>query len=546
MNLAEILPPLLPLLVGMPLLLGAVGAAVRKNKLARHIISMGTLLAIFAFSILLVIATRDGTVLAHRVGGWTPVEVGPEGESFEIAIPFVVDALSALVLMIISILGIASVMFAMATHEARARFFHPFVLVLMAGVAGALMTGDIFNFFVFIEVMLLPSYGLIAMMGAKLGAHGARIYVSVNLMASTLLLVGIALVYATAGTVNLAELHGAAVEDPAVAIAGGVVLTAISIKAAVVPVHGWLTRTYPMTSPAVTALFSGIHTKVAIYAIYRIYSLLFDGDERFLWVALLVTSATMLIGVLGAIGEKTTRSILVFHMISQIGYILIGVGLFTTLGLTAAIFYLLHHMIVKASLFLSTGAIEETYGTGEIEKLGGMLKREPLIAITFMAAALSLAGLPPFSGFVAKFSIIQATLEETHYWVAAVAVIVSVFTLLSMLKIWTGVFMGEEPKDLQERALTYQQRMHGKRYLRVEAQAETPTLTVGPPTSTTMAVLSGEQAVKVPTKLIIPGALLAGVTIFFGLGAEVLMSLSATAAEGLLNPEFYVEAVSGA
>ena len=233
-------------------------------------------------------------------------------------------------------------------------------------------------------------------------------------------------------------------------------------------------------------------------------------------------------------------------MISQIGYILIGVGLFTTLGLTAAIFYLLHHMIVKASLFLSTGAIEETYGTGEIEKLGGMLKREPLIAITFMAAALSLAGLPPFSGFVAKFSIIQATLEETHYWVAAVAVIVSVFTLLSMLKIWTGVFMGEEPKDLQERALTYQQRMHGKRYLRVEAQAETPTLTVGPPTSTTMAVLSGEQAVKVPTKLIIPGALLAGVTIFFGLGAEVLMSLSATAAEGLLNPEFYVEAVSGA
>ncbi|WP_022872074.1 monovalent cation/H+ antiporter subunit D family protein [Nesterenkonia alba] len=532
----ELLPPLLPLLVGMPLLLAALGAAVRKHKLLRHIISLSTLAAMFAGSVVLLVATHDGTVIAHQVGFW----------DYGISIPFVVDQLSAAVLFIICILGLTSVMFAMATHEARARFYHPFVLVLMAGVAGALMTGDIFNFFVFIEVMLLPSYGLLAMMGAKLGAHGARIYVAVNLLASTLLLAGIALVYATAGTVNLAELHGVAAEDPAVAVAAGVVLTAISIKAAVVPVHGWLTRTYPMTSPAVTTLFSGIHTKVAIYAIYRIYSLMFDGDEQFLWIALVVTSLTMLIGVLGAIGEKTTRSILVFHMISQIGYILIGVGLFTGLGLTAGIFYLLHHMIVKASLFLSTGAIEETYGTGQIDKLGGMLKREPLIAVTFMIAALSLAGLPPFSGFVAKFSIIQATLELSHYWVAAVAILVSVFTLLSMLKIWTGVFMGKAPDDLEERALVYQERMHGKRYLRVQAQAENPTLTIGPPTATTSAVLAGEKQVKVPMKLIIPGMILAGVTLFFGLGAEVLMMIAETAAENLLNPEHYVEAVSNA
>lgn len=532
----EVLPPLLPLMVGAPLLLGAAGAAVRKNKYLRHTISLATLGALLLFSILLVIVTHDGTVLAHQVGFW----------DYGISIPFVVDALSALVMMIIFILGIASVMFAMATHEARARFYHPFVLILMAGVSGALMTGDIFNLFVFIEVMLLPSYGLLAMMGAKLGANGARVYVAVNLLASSLLLAGVGLVYATAGTVNLAELQGLAAEDPAVAVGGGVVLTAISIKAAVVPVHGWLTRTYPMTSPAITALFSGIHTKVAIYAIYRIYSLLFDGDQRFLWVALVVTSLTMLIGVFGAMGEKTTRSILVFHMISQIGYILIGVGLFTMLGLTAAIFYLLHHMIVKASLFLSTGAIEETYGTGEIDKLGGMLKREPLVAVTFMVAALSLAGLPPFSGFAAKFSIIQGTLELSHYWVAGVAVLVSVFTLLSMLKIWTGVFMGAEPEDLEERALTYQERMHGKRYLRIQAQAESPTLTIRPPTGAMSAVLSGEQAVKVPVKLIIPGMLLAGITLFFGLGAEVLMALSETAAHNLLNPQDYVSAVSNA
>lgn len=536
MNENETLAALLPLAAGVPLLMGAVGAAVRRRRTLRHVISMGTLGALFVFALVLVIATYDGTVLAHQVGLW----------DYGIAIPFVVDALSALVLMIISLLGIASVMFAMATHEARARFYHPFVLILMAGVSGALMTGDIFNLFVFIEVMLLPSYGLMAMMGAKLGAHSARLYVTVNLLASTLLLSGVGLVYATAGTVNLAQLHGAAVDDPAVAIGGGVVLTAIAIKAAVVPVHGWLTRTYTKTSPSVTALFSGIHTKVAIYAIYRIYSLLFDGDESFLWIALLVTSLTMLIGVLGAIGEKTTRSILVFHMISQIGYILIGVGLFTGLGLTAGIFYLLHHMVVKASLFLSTGAIEETYGTGELDKLGGMLKREPLVAITFMAAALSLAGLPPFSGFIAKFSIIAATLEQAHYWVAAVAVVVSVFTMLSMLKIWTGVFMGKPPEHLEERALAYQERIRGKRYLRLRAQAENPTLTIAPPTQAMTSLRSGQQVVKVPFKLILPGLLLACVTLFFGLGAELLMTLSETAAGNLLNPEVYVEAVSGA
>src|SRR5699024_5051863 len=166
-------------------------------------------------------------------------------------------------------------------------------------------------------------------------------------------------------------------------------------------------------------------------------------------------------------------------------------------------------MIVKASLFLSTGAMEETYGTGEIDKLGGMAKREPLLAVTFMVAALSLVGLPPFSGFVAKFSIIQATLDLSHYWVSAVALVVSVLT---MLKIWTGIFMGPDPKSLDERALTYQERMHGKRYLRVQAQADNPTLTIGPPTATTSAVLSGERAVKIPLKLLLPSVVLAVIT----------------------------------
>lgn len=526
---------LLPLFVAVPLFVGAATVALRKARAVRHCLSLAALIAVFGASIVLVAETSDGTVIAHQVGLW---ENG-------IAIPFVADALSALMLMVTSLLVIASVLFAMGTHEARARFYHPFALVLMAGVSGALLTGDIFNLFVFVEVMLLPSYGILSMMGAKLGSHGARIYVTVNLFASTLLLTGVGLVYATAGSVNIAELQGAASESPAVALAGGVMLTALAVKASVVPVHGWLTRTYPMTSPSVTALFSGIHTKVAIYAIYRLYAYLFDGDQRFLWIALVLTSLTMLVGVLGAVGETTTRSILVYHMVSQIGYILIGVGLFTVLGLTAAIFYLLHHMVVKASLFLSTGAIEETYGTGELSQLGGLLKRDPWVAAIFMIAALSLAGMPPFSGFVAKFSIIQATFELHHYGVAFVAIVVSVLTLLSMLKIWTGVFMGAEPDDLEVKARQRQLFLHGKRYLRVQADTG-GRLRAGLPTTSVAEVVTGRSRLTVPVSLVIPGALLAVVTILFGVGAELLMSLSETAALNLLNPDVYVEAVTGA
>ena len=351
---------LLPLYTAVPLLVVGVLIVLRNHAPLRHALTLGTLGAMLAGAVLLVIATSGGEAYAHRLALW------PNG----ISIPFVVDTFSALVLTVACLLMVVCMQFAIVTREARGHFFSPFVLVLAAGVSGALLSADLFNLFVFIEVMLLPSYGLLIMMSNRSTINGGRLYVTVNLLASTLFLMGVGLIYAVTGTVNLAELAGAAAESTTVAIATGVALSAVAVKAAVFPVHGWLARTYTFTSPVVTALFSGLHTKVAVYAIYRIYAVIFDGDNTYLWIALLITSLTMVVGVFGAMGESTTRSVLVFHMVSQIGYILVGVGLFSLLGLTAAIFYLLHHMIVKASLFLSTGALEETYGTGEIDALG--------------------------------------------------------------------------------------------------------------------------------------------------------------------------------
>ncbi|MDN4504988.1 monovalent cation/H+ antiporter subunit D family protein [Dietzia maris] len=498
---------LLPLLIAVPLLVAGIlviiGRRARVHAATVLLIPCSSLTA----SIALVIAVQHGAVLAHGVGLW------PVG----IAIPLAADMFAALMLTVTSLLIAVCTAFALVCGHGSSRFFAPLVLVLAAGVNGALLTADLFNLFVFIEVMLLPSYGLFVLSARGQAPErriaGTRLYVAVNLLTSTVFLAGVALIYGTTGTVNLGELGAAAKHDSRVALAGAVCLLALGIKAAVVPVHGWLAHTYPATSPAITALFSGLHTKVAIYAIYRIYAVLFDGDSRYLWIGVTLFSLTMIIGVLGAVGATTTRSILAFHMVSQIGYILFGVALFTEWGLTAGIFYLLHHMIVKASLFLSTGAIETHYGTGALGELSGIARREPWLAAAFFIAALSLAGLPPFSGFVAKLTLIMASLDAAQITATIIMIVVSLITLLSMIKIWSGIFWG--PDDTRSPEL--------------DGTAST-TLTVAPP--------------RASLTLTAPAMILAALTLALGLGAELLMSLAHTAALGLLDPAAYLEAVT--
>ena len=503
---------LLPLLIALPLGTAAflvLGRFPRALERTLFLLPSGGLLAV---STVLLWRVRDGTVLAHNVALW------PGG----VAIPLVVDAFSALMLCATALLILLCSVFAITVGDDHASYFVPLVLVMAAGVAGALMTADLFNMFVFIEVMLLPSYGLLTMLGSRRRIRAGRVYVALNLLTSTIFMAGVALVYGSAGTVNLASLAGAARESAAVAVGVGVVVLALWVKAAVVPVHGWLARTYTGTSVAVTALFSGLHTKVAIYAIYRLYAVAFDGDTRFLWIGVLAFSLTMAIGVLGAVGETTTRSILVFHMISQIGYILLGVALFTELGLMAGIFYLVHNMFVKASLFLSTGAVEHTYGTDSLDRLGGIARREPLLAMVFLVGALSLAGLPPFSGFIAKVTLVAAALEAQQWAAAAIAVVVSVITLMSMMKIWSGAFWGTPPKDEAEDA-------------RDEDAGGAGTGTEGG-----LAVLAPPRVRPI---LLLPALVLALLTLALGLGGQILLGLSAQAATHLLDPSTYVEAV---
>jgi multicomponent Na+:H+ antiporter subunit D len=509
---------LIPLLVAVPLAGAGLTAFARGGTRWPRLVLLLVLAVNLLAGIALVAATRDGTALGHGVGGW----------GAGIAIPLVADAFSALMVTVTGLLTFVCVLFALAAGTGRLRLFASLVMVLTAGVNGALLTGDLFNLFVFIEVMLLPSYGLLIIArrgrGTLTAVTGSRLYVMFNLFVSAVLLAGVALVYGTAGTVNLAELAGAANESPLVAGATAVCLAALAMKAAVVPTHGWLPRTYPATSPAVSALFSGLHTKVAIYAIYRIYAVVFDGDERHLWIGLVVFSATMIVGVMGAVGEDSMRSILAFHMVSQIGYILLGVALFTQAGLTAGIFYLLHHMIVKASLFLSVGAIETRYGTGRLEDLRGFVRREPWLAASFLIAALSLAGVPPFSGFIAKLTLILATIEAGHLAVVVIAIVVSLFTLLSMLKVWNAVFAAP-PRGSDD-----------------VGGDDIGSDDLGGTTETRRQVLVAQRT-RVKATLIVPAAILAAITLGLGLGGELLLDLASAAAHGLLDTSSYIDAV---
>jgi multicomponent Na+:H+ antiporter subunit D len=425
-------------LLTLPILLPLVGAAlavlVGRSRRAQRTVSLTVLTAVAVVAVVLLVRVDRHGVQSTQAGGW-PAPLG---------ITLVADRLSAVMLTVGAVMMLTVLVYAIGQPGAERNHvgFQSVYLVLAAGVSASFLTGDLFNLFVAFEMMLTASYVLMTLGGTREQVRSGMTYVVISLVASALFVTALTLVYHATGTVNMADLSVRMAElPPGLQKAFAVLLLLVfGIKAALFPLFFWLPDAYPTAPSPVTAVFAGLLTKVGVYAIIRTQTLFFPAAARPGTLILVLASITMVVGVLGAIAQNDVKRILSFNIVSHIGFMMMGLGLFTVAGLAAAVFYTVHHIVAKTSMFLSGGLIEHVGGSGRLDRLGNLVRTAPVLAVLFLVPALSLAGIPPLSGFVGKFALIDSGVASREWAVVAVAATVSLLTLFSMMKIWTGVF----------------------------------------------------------------------------------------------------------
>jgi len=438
-NYLVITPILLPFVTAVLMLL-----VFRRNRAMQRVLSIASVLTLIGLEIALMLRLRGGEIIVHQMGNW-PAPFG---------IVLMADILSGIMLLLASITALAALAFGLWDNdrERERLHFYPLFQFLLMGINGAFLTGDLFNLFVWYEVLLISSYALLTLGGSPRQLRVGIPYVALNLLSSALFLVAAAVLYGVTGTLNMADLsQQIAMLDGGRAmmaqVAAVILLCVFGTKAAIFPLYFWLPDGYPAPPVSVATIFAGIMTKVGVYSILRVFALVFRGDGFAATLVLPLAAATMLVGVLGAIGQTNFRRLLSFHIISQVGFMLMGIGMFTPLGIAGGVIYIIHHIMVKSGLFLISGVCERATGTSNIEAMGGLMKSFPWLAALFFIAGSSLAGVPPLSGFFAKFMVIKAGFDGRHWLIVGVSLVASLLTLFSMMKVWQNVFWREAPRE---------------------------------------------------------------------------------------------------
>ncbi|MEM0966434.1 MAG: proton-conducting transporter membrane subunit [Verrucomicrobiota bacterium] len=493
----------LPLVI--PLFAALLGLAFPRGKKVQSAIGLISSLALLVASGWLFSCVTSGSIYTLPLGSW-PAPFG---------IVLVLDFTAAIFLLTCSFTGFAVTLFGLLHRlgDPLERWYFPLQNLLILGVNGAFLTGDLFNLFVWFEVMLISSFVLMVIGGKRPQLEGGVKYVVMNLVASAFFLAGVGLIYGKTGTLNLADL-AMIIRDggsPAGFIKGGAALifAAFGVKAGLFPLFFWLPASYHTPAPIVTALFAGLLTKVGIYSFLRVATLFIGEDiaswqNLFLWVAAL----TMITGVLGAAAQFEMRKILSFHIISQVGYLFAGLAMFTPFGLAAGLFYFVHNNLAKTNLLLVSAWIEHRRGTVDLAKIGGFYRASIGCSLIFLISAFALAGIPPLSGFWAKLGIVRAGLDGEFYWLTVAALAVGMMTLFSMTKIWAEAFWKKDPDAEKE----------GK----VELSSE-----------------KSHRLSLAPMVMVVVGILCLS---FFG---EPVFVWSMEAARQLLDPSLYIDAVLG-
>jgi multicomponent Na+:H+ antiporter subunit D len=442
------------LLLALPVMLPLGGAAVtlllRHHAKVQLWLTILTLVAIVAVALIVGWHVTQESVLVLQIGAWAP----------QTGIVLVADRLTALMLVVSSVVTLCVLVFssAQAVSENSERtpvaIYHPTYLALVAGVDMAFLAGDLFNLYVGFEVLLASSYVLLTLGGSASRIRAATTYVIVSLLSSIIFLSGIAMAYAATGTVNMAELAVRldGLEPGTRMVLELILLVAFAIKAAIFPLSAWLPDSYPTAPAPVTAVFAGLLTKVGIYAILRLETLLFPASQ--IQNLLLAAAAlSLVIGILGAVAQTDLKRVLSFTLVSHMGYMLFGIGMSTKVGMAATIYYVAHHITVQSTMFLAAGLVEHRGGTTNLARLGGLAKVAPVIAVLFFIPAMNLAGIPPFSGFLGKVGLINAGIQYDHpagWMLIAASVITSLLTLYAIAKIWNRAFWQEPSEDVLE------------------------------------------------------------------------------------------------
>lgn len=524
-----------PMAVVLPFIGAALAFILIRHTRAQRIISVSILSVTLFLELFLLFSVWETGAQAVNLGGWLP----------PVGITMVVDQFSALMLVISTAVSLAVLIYAAGQgmadgdEDGPISIFHPTYLILVAGVSNAFLAGDLFNLYVGFEILLTASYVLMTLGGTTPRIRAGVTYVVVSVVSSLLFLITIAMIYAATGTVNMADLAVKLgdLDSGTQLMLHLMLLVAFGIKAAVFPLSFWLPDSYPTAPAPVTAVFAGLLTKVGVYAMVRTETLLFPGD-RINSLLMVVAGLTMVVGILGALAQTDIKRMLSFTLVSHIGYMVFGLAVGSVIGIGSAVFYVVHHITVQTSLFLVTGLIERRGGTANMDRLGGLAKLSPILAVLYFIPAINLGGIPPFSGFLGKLGLLEAGAElgtPLAYVLVGASVLTSLLTLLVMARVWNRAFW-RTPEDA----------VHPDPILLATGADGASLRTSGEVTEKSTGKFSGRGAVDLlPRTMVYPTVGLVALGVALTVLAGPLFSLSDHAAQDLIDRTPYIEAVLG-
>ncbi|TFG50929.1 MAG: NADH/ubiquinone/plastoquinone (complex I) [Candidatus Brocadiia bacterium] len=444
----------LPLFVVLPLATAfALPLFGKKGKSAASLVANIITIAVLVMSFAVIGQSRS-----YEVGRW----------SIPLGINLVLDGLSSLLLVALSVVGAAAMLFStkyMEQYTAKSKYLCLFML-MAAGMNGVVLSGDIFNLFVFLEIASIASYALVGFGCEHEELEASFKYMVLGSVASMLILFGIALVYGNTGALNMAYISNTIKQsgmNTGLSFALALFITGFGLKAALVPFHAWLPDAHPSAPAPISAMLSGVLIKaLGIYALARIIFNVFGVTVPVSWVLIVLGAMSMVIGVFLAVGQWDFKRLLAYHSISQMGYVVVGIGIgalilaqggntaWASLAILGGLFHLINHAVFKSLLFLTSGSVEMSTGTRQLKKMGGLAEKLPYTRAISMIASASIAGIPPFNGFWSKLLIVIAAVQARFFVLASITILVSLVTLISFLKVQRYIFLGELPDNLKE------------------------------------------------------------------------------------------------